>query len=593
MTTLDGYQVYGFFRAGSRRVNAARSYLDRINVFPVPDGDTGTNLSSTLMGTLAHAAPTASAAATLDTLADAALLSARGNSGVIFAQFVTGLSEAIGSAELRPHEFVTGVHHAYRLAMAAVTEPREGTILSVLGGWAASLSKHGQGIGNFLDLIAATREDLRRSLSETTALLPELKANGVVDAGAAGFVEFVEGMHEFLANGAPPERESAGEAVPLDFDSHAGAAELLSPRPGSYRYCTEAIVEKERVDAGQVRAALAAFGDCLIVAGGLKRIKVHVHTDDPAGVMAALGRFGVVDNQKVDDMRLQYADAHDRRSRVAIVTDSSCDLPPELMERHNVHAVPLLIRAGGSEYLDKLTIDAPRLRTFSEGKGAFPRTSQVPARFFSRLYSFLGNNYDGVVAIHLSAAMSGTFAASAKEAAGRGGAVAAFDSKHLSGSLGLIVLRAAEAAEAGASKDDILASLGDWSAKARIFVSVTSLRYMVRGGRVSPLKGFVARLLNLKPIVSVDAAGKSVLFGKAFSERANLRTLVRMAAEVHASAPLRWYAIGHAGAEEKARALAADLERKLGFPPLYITEISAVVALNSGPGAVSVVTMSE
>ncbi|OHD76740.1 MAG: hypothetical protein A3J97_03605 [Spirochaetes bacterium RIFOXYC1_FULL_54_7] len=258
--------------------------------------------------------------------------------------------------------------------------------------------------------------------------------------------------------------------------------------------------------------------------------------------------------------------------------------------------MPLLLSAGGSEYLDKLTMSAESLGRVAEGKGLFPKTAQPPAHFFGRLYSYLGSHYDSIVAIHLAACLSGTCETSRREAAkarNAGMDVRVLDSRHLSGSLGLLVLRAAQAAEAGMSPSEIEEKLPQWSAKTRILVSVTSLRYMVKGGRVSPLKGLAAKVLNLKPIVSVDETGKSTLYGKSFSEEANLRTMIKMIAEQHREKPLRCYAIGHSNAPEKASAFAARLEKELGFPPLYITQISSVVALNAGPGAVSVVAMSE
>ena len=602
MTILDGYQLYGFFSAGSRRVGESRKFLDEINVFPVPDGDTGTNLSSTLAGAVASTVPEASASSTLVALADAALISARGNSGVIFAQFVSGLSEGAAQAEMRTHDFSVAVRRAYERAKAAIASPRDGTMLSVIEDWAASLARRVHEFPNFVDLIGATRGDLRRSLSSTTERLAELRAAGVVDAGAAGFVEFIEGGHDFLAGGAPWDavgadaagRDAPGLADAFEVPGHDHTA--AATEPPALRYCTEAILTGGGIDAGAVRAALEGAGDSLIVAVGRSRAKVHVHTDDPEGVMAALSRFGAVSGQKVDDMRLQYADAHDRVSATAIVTDSACDLPAELMERHRIHAVPLLLSVDGSEYLDKLTLSSERLGRVAEGEGPFPKTAQPPAHFFSRLYAYLGGYYDGVVALHLSAAMSGTCETSRREAdaANRaGGRVRVVDSRHLSGSLGLVTLRAAEAAESGASADEIAERAPLWSAKARILVSVTSLRYMVKGGRVSPLKGLLAKALNLKPIVSVDGAGKSSLYGKSFSEKANLRKLVAMATEIHRREPLRYYAIGHSAAPEKAAELAAALEKAIGFPPLFITAISSVVALNAGPGAVSVVTMSE
>lgn len=589
MQQLDGYQVYGFFRAGSSRIHTARAYIDRINVFPVPDGDTGTNLYSTVHGAVAGTIPVSSASITLGSLAEAALLSARGNSGVIFAQFITGLSEAVVGAEMRARDLAEGVRSAYLRAKSAVTTPRDGTILSVIDDWATALRKKAVETANLIELIGATRDDLKRSLNETTERLAELRAAGVVDAGAAGFVEFVEGGHEYLLRGAPVEGFET-EAADTDLPEIAEAAPSSIPE---FRFCTEAIVSGESIDTEAVRSALKPTGDSLIVAGARKRVKIHVHTNDPARVMETLATFGTVSGQKADDMVTQYRDAHDRASSTAIVTDSACDLPKELIERHRIHKVPLLIAASGSEYLDSLTLDASRLRTLSESKGAFPKTSQPPNHFFNRLYTNLASHYADIVSIHLSAALSGTFAASAKAAEQSEGKVVAFNSRNLSGSLGLIVLRAAEAAEAGANAEEIAQKLPEWAKKARIFVSVTSLRYMVKGGRVSPLKGFAAQVLNLKPIVSVDEEGKSILYGKAFSEKANLRKIVEMAVQEHERSPLRYYAVGHTGCPEKAADVAREMQTRVGFPPVYVDEISAVIALNAGPGAVSVVTMQE
>lgn len=589
MNSIDGFQLYDFFYAGFRRVRDARFYIDKINVFPVPDGDTGTNLYFTLSGALEATKPAPSATETLAALADAALLSARGNSGVIFAQFVSGLSETIVTTEVLAQQFAQAVGNAYLRAKSAVSQPRDGTMLSVIETWALSLKYRLSETSNIAALIGATREDLKRSLAETTGKLAELKAAGVVDAGAAGFVEFVEGGHDYLIFG-----KGAAETQPDDLKAiiDHGHAEIPAEKP-RLRYCVEAIVAGDRIDTEALRQDLADSGDSLIVAGGRRRVKIHIHANDPIGVMERLEHFGAVNGQKADDMFVQYADAHQPESRLAIVTDSSCDLSPDLIEQYRIHMVPLLILAQKGEYLDKLTIDAQRLRSFSESASVFPRSSQPPAHLFSRTFSYLSEYYDEILSINLSSAMSGTFAACAKEAERSQGKVVAFDSRHLSGSLGLLVLRAAEAAKAGLGRDEILAKLPEWSDKARILVSVSSLRYMVKGGRVSPLKGWLAKILNLKPIVSVDKKGKSILYGKAFSEKANIEKIKRMVMEDHARRPLRWYAIGHSGAPAKAAALAADMKKALGFAPLYVSEISAVVALNAGPGAVSVVTMAE
>jgi DegV family protein with EDD domain len=188
----------------------------------------------------------------------------------------------------------------------------------------------------------------------------------------------------------------------------------------------------------------------------------------------------------------------------------------------------------------------------------------------------------------------GTFAASAREALKiTGKRITVIDSRHLSGSLGLLVLRAAEAISSGTGHDAVVSLIEASIPKANILVSVRTLDYMVRGGRVSPLKGILAKLMNLKPIVSVDADGNSLLYGKAFSTRANIEKILRMIAEDHRAHPLHSYAVVHAGVPEAARQFASRLKDIIGKDPLYIMEISPVVSLNAGPGAISVVTMRE
>ncbi len=600
MTELDGFQLHGFFSSGARRLGKVRARIDAINMFPVPDGDTGSNMAATLTQAMEAAIPVDSASETLAAIADAAIESARGNSGVILAQFLSGLSETVLGHRLNPNEFANAVTNAHERAKSAVSVPRDGSILSLIGGWAESLSSRARNLHRFDELIHQSTPDLERSLELTRNVLPENKAAGVVDAGAAGFVEMVHGAGEYLrqlaagiGHGWGGESERTGrETVYEPVLSHENTTGDSASEP-TYRYCTEAVLAAPALDEGALRARLTPLGDSLIVACGSRRARIHQHTDDPARFVAVLEAFGQVSGHKTDDMRAQYRDAHTPHAATVIVTDSCCDLPDPLMTELGVRMVPLLLNAGGSEYLDKLTLTQERFWSLSEKRGAFPRTSQPSTSSFTRLYDSLAPHYDTILSIHLAAALSGTCQTAMRAARESGNSkVRVVDSRHLSVSLGLIVYRAARALQNGMSAAGVLAALPEWARKTRHFVSVTHLRYMVRGGRVSPLKGLAAKLLNLKPIVSVDEEGKSVLYGKTFSERANLGKIRDMAMEAHRKEPVILYAIGHARASEKAHRLAADMEQRVGFPPLYITPISPVVALNSGPGAVSLIIMS-
>jgi DegV family protein with EDD domain len=171
--------------------------------------------------------------------------------------------------------------------------------------------------------------------------------------------------------------------------------------------------------------------------------------------------------------------------------------------------------------------------------------------------------------------------------------ISVIDSRQDSGAQALVVLRAAELIAAGKSHDEVVAAVEGFIPKAKIFVSVPTLKYMVKGGRVSPLKGAIASALNLKPIVSLDGNGGSLLYGKAFSTKRNLQKILDLVRDFIESDPLRSYALVHAERVEEAKDFAGRLEAMTGRKPLFIQEISPIIALHAGKGALAVVLMKE
>jgi len=167
------------------------------------------------------------------------------------------------------------------------------------------------------------------------------------------------------------------------------------------------------------------------------------------------------------------------------------------------------------------------------------------------------------------------------------------DSKTLSGSLGLLVYRAAQAIEEGKSHNEIVQSIETWRKKSKIFVTVKSLDYFIRGGRVSPLKGKAAKILNLKPIVSIDNEGKSLLLDKAFSLKGNMKLVIRNIKKLAASDQVRDYQLLHTHNPEGIEWFKNEMVMLTGKQPLATLDISPVIGLNAGPGAVAVSVMIE
>jgi DegV family protein with EDD domain len=580
--------------SGLHRVQRKQDYLNRINVYPVPDGDTGTNIAATLSYALESAQVSESAGETMSSIADAALVGARGNSGIIFAQFLGGLSEALrDTPNVAKERFVHAAENARRRAYEAVTRPKEGTILTVMHVWAEALRREVDSAQSIAELLRKSGPALSDALEKTRDMLPQLKAAGVVDAGASGFVEFIAGAERFI--GGKVKAPFLARRIGSHKLSFGDKIDLHESGEVRLRYCTEALIAGQAIDREALRLSLAPFGDSLIVAGSGEQVRIHIHTDQPAPVFASLTSFGRVVQQKVDDMLLQYEVAHRRKYPIAIVTDSVCDLPRELIDRYQIQVVPLHLLFGETEYLDKLTIDTEQFLDLVDRSSELPTSSQPSTGLFNRIFSYLSTYYDSIIAIHVAGALSGTVSSSARaaEALGDKKKISVIDSRQISGSLGLVVLRAAEAVAAGRGHDEIVSEVESYIRKAELLVSVRTLEYFIRGGRVKPVAGALGKALNLKPIIALDAEGNAINIGKAFSVRQNVAKIVKMVERRHAESPLRCYAVVHGSNIEGAREIAAKVEQVVGFPPLYIEEISPVLALHAGRGVVAVITMQE
>ena len=585
---IDGVLLRHAFDRGAQAVGEAREHLNRINVFPVADGDTGTNLATTLTGALSEVASSVHAGRVLRELASSALMHSVGNSGIIMAQFLDGLAEAVGdSPELWMSDVGAAAAHGVTRAYQAVSEPMEGTMLTVMQVWADALPGEASNVVANLDSALAAAEN---ALAATVGQLPVLSEAGVIDAGAAGFLCFVRGMHQGLTEA--PSRSSTADAGkgPESVAAHVESVPPSVPdqEPG-FRYCTEIIIDDARADAARLRAELAGLGDSLIVAGHEPRLKVHLHCDNPEEAAQRLSRHGRLGAQKVDDMRLQHAAHHHPLAEVALVTDTACDLPQALLDRWQIHQVPLSIQWNAERYLDRRTLSARRFYSLLEQRDSPPRTSQPPPQRFERLYRSLADSHGEILSVHLSGKLSGTLGAAQLAAKRLGnGTIRVVDGRQLTTGLGLVVLGAAEAIAEGADAAAAATVVEALASRTEVLVAVKSLDAMVRGGRISPLKGYLARRLGLVPIISLDREGRSCLRGKAFSfEGAVDRILRRLARQARKLSAGRW-AVAHADAEDAARELADRAASILAKPPAYLMDTSPIIGAHAGNGSVCV-----
>jgi DegV family protein with EDD domain len=581
---LDGKRFYRGLLAGGKAIIKNQKYLNRINVFPVADADTGLNLAQTMHSILSGSRIGASLKETLASVADNALSGARGNSGIIFAQYLHGLSRELPEGLLSVKHFAESAQRAVKHLYSSLLNPVEGTMLTVIREWADHLVEQSGKTPDFLHAITASLQAARKSLQETPAKLKVLADAGVVDAGASGFVLFLEGVVEFIQRGSIREM-----SVPMPAPEEIGQALEHHEAPGQYRYCSEAILSGCSRPLDELKSSLAGRGDSLILAGGTDKLHIHLHTNDPDELFDLLFSLGEVRGAKVDDMLRQYQLSHERKFPVGIVTDTACDLPRELLDRYQIAQIPFGINFGNRYYLDKLTIQPDRFYRLLKTDSFHPASSQpTPATVKSTL-DFVTGNYEKVIAVHISDKLSGIYqAASSYAATSEHSRLGVVNSRHLSVTEGLVTLRVARAVEAGMDYDAILAKVEGWIDTTTIYTDINTLRYMVRGGRVKPLTGLVAALLNLKPIVSLDREGKALALGKSFSRRSNMRKIVGLIEAELKEKKLWEYAIVHADAWNRAEKYAERLTKLTGKPPAYIMPLSPVVGVHNGNGAVGI-----
>lgn len=378
-TLLDAEDFARAISAGTEWLGANKELVNSLNVFPVPDGDTGTNMHLTLLAAVREISKVQGK--TLSDIAEAvalgSLMGARGNSGVILSQLLRGFAKGVeGKTALDVAGLARGLQVAASMAYKAVMKPVEGTMLTVARQAARSAVECKR---NNLDMVQAVEKilnDAQDTLEKTPEMLPTLKEAGVVDAGGQGLVFFWEGFVKSIRGEAVFARRDALVAVPQKADSKVAArkAKEEEKRPDlEFRYCTEFLVKGKNLPLDMLRQNLTRFGDCVLVVGTDDVAKVHVHTNHPGQVLEHCIRLGELHEIKIDNMAYQhneFEEAKSKRDRVVSI-DSGDDeqdsryksggagqaKPKEQKVEKPVGVVAVAVGEGLSEILKSLGAD--------------------------------------------------------------------------------------------------------------------------------------------------------------------------------------------------------------------------------------------
>ena len=305
MNRIEGVLFRSMLVSGANNLKNERDIVDRLNVFPVPDGDTGTNMSLTMNSAITELESVASneLGEISKAVARGSLMGARGNSGVILSQILRGFAQGIeGKDYLQVEDFAIALDSARKVAYKAVIKPVEGTILTVCRETAEAALEM-KDMENMEDFLVKLLEATRRSLANTPELLKALKEANVVDSGGRGFLSILEGMvkayqgNPINADGSTETKQDFEEMMKQDI--HAFSGEI------KFGYCTEFFLRTYEVDADTFRREIEDMGDSMVVVGDEGIIKIHIHTNDPGVVLQKASAHGALDRIKIENMRLQ------------------------------------------------------------------------------------------------------------------------------------------------------------------------------------------------------------------------------------------------------------------------------------------------
>jgi len=325
IASITGQELREMFAASVAWLEKNASDIDSLNVFPVPDGDTGTNMLLTMRSSIeeAYRAPDHSASGVAQALAKGALMGARGNSGVILSQIMRGLAQ-----EMTDKDVITGADLARSLVQASKTaykglsNPTEGTILTVIKDASnAAVKTKGKNGKDVISVMEATVSSAKESVANTPTLLPVLKEAGVVDAGGQGLYTILEGALHYLKGETEQMQFRKPQIITSSVPLTLRLPEMIAADEVPYGYCTEMMIKGEELDPDKIRTRLLKKGESLIVVGDSNTIRIHIHSLDPGNVMRYATTLGTIHQVSVRNMDEQKRDFVSAQKEKAVSTD--------------------------------------------------------------------------------------------------------------------------------------------------------------------------------------------------------------------------------------------------------------------------------
>ena len=586
---MNGIEFYRGLSAGINNLLNYKNKLDEINVFPVPDGDTGTNMCFTLLPIIEECNDqiTNNVGESLDIIADLALESARGNSGTIIAQFLHGLRRACRNKDtIDVNDFSKALTSGYDSAIESLMKPEEGTIITVM----RDVSEKSKELCvneeiSFETFLDKCYHESVVSLEKTKNILKILRKSDVVDAGALGFVLLMQGW----LNSVQKNTKIQSQHLNISYD-HEKIESLKKDIDFTIKnkFCTECAIESNSIDKAELKETIKSLGDSMVMAGTQKRVKIHIHTNTPTKFFKICGAYGKVVDRKVDDMTKQeHTIHHTGSSGIAIVVDSGADIPEEY--ENEIQVVPVRYSFGNQQHIDKVTQTTKEFYQQMKIDSNHPKTSQPTPGDFKKSYNFISSHYDSIVSMHLSKEASGTYQSAVNASKNiKTIKTTIIDSWSASVGLGLLAIYAVDLKQNGKSYKQIISMVEKKKKQTQVFLVLDDLSYIVKGGRAPAKIKTIANLLRLRPVLGMKNGKlkpRGVLYGKSkMVDKFGVYINKKMDSDKKYRVM-----IAHANAKIKGeKLLDSILSAQNQITDHFIVELGCALGAHAGPGALVV-----
>jgi hypothetical protein len=589
MKEIDAEKFKVIVKRGMEHLFQERELLNRINVYPVPDGDTGDNLVHTLKPVYAQI--DAICEERLDNLgarlAAEMLMSAKGNSGVIFSQFFFSFAKALkGHASIGPADFSLAMEKAVHETYESISAPQEGTILTVLRHSAEEFKRLALNGEKFQAIFEKAVIACKEMLEKTRHMLPQLKKAKVVDAGGLGFYLFFKGMGDAVQDRHG--RDDGGVAAFNRVPEAVTASRLA--------YCAEWVFRPAGQGKEFFKELLQGHGDSLLIAGDGGLMHLHIHTDSPEAVEKELAGKGDIVSRKIDS--LKRAEKSCLGADLALLMDSAVDVPPATEEAGEIETIPLQILLNGRFCRDKVEIAKEELyRRMRQEKDLVVKTSQPAPLDFKTAFEAALQRRRQVLLFCLSSRLSGAYqgalAALRQLPEADQARVRVIDTLNVSAGSGLLLCRAMRLLGQGLSPTDAALAVEARRGDVVSLGYVDSLDYAVRGGRLPKIAGVLTRLLGIKALVAFEN-GVLVKSGMLLRRSGKEKKVVRRFLKKLDLA--RSHSVGIVYTDNPQEAV--RLEDELARSPLKISAIyqvvgAAVLGAHAGPGTFCLFALPE